>query len=102
MLIILTENAIRRTYTPGTITVNVTSGLANLAVSTCEATLTSALSPVDNPSGSGSQTLTFAVNVVAGTCTAGGLISFNGENHEQAIISSVTAPSGVLPVCRRH
>lgn len=80
--------------TPGTMTVNITSGLSNLAVSTCEATLASTLSPIANPSGSGSQTVTFTVNDVSGSCTAGGLISFSGTNHEQALISSVTAPSG--------
>jgi hypothetical protein len=80
--------------TPGTMTVNITSGLSNLAVSTCEATLTSTLNPTANPSGSGSQTLTFTVSDVSGTCTSGGLMSFAGTNHEQAIISSVTAPSG--------
>lgn len=80
--------------TPGTMTVNITTGASNLAVSTCEATLTSNLNPTVNPSGAGSQALTFTVNVVTGTCTANGLISFAGTNHEQAIITSVTALSG--------
>ncbi|HEX5235109.1 MAG TPA: glycosyl hydrolase family 28-related protein [Silvibacterium sp.] len=79
---------------PGTMTVNITSGLTNLVVSTCEATLSSNLNPTVNPSGSGSQTLTFTVNDVSGTCTAGGLMSFAGTNHEQAVIASATAPSG--------
>jgi len=80
--------------TPGTITVNITSGISNLAVSTCSATLSTTLSPVANPSGSGTQSLTFTVTDVTGTCTSGGLMQFSGTNHEQAIIASVTAPSG--------
>lgn len=79
---------------PGTVTVNITGGLSNLAVSTCEATLVANVEPTVNPSGSGSIATTFTVNIVNGTCTSGGLISFAGTNHEQAIITTVTAPSG--------
>lgn len=79
---------------PGTMTVNITGGVSNLSVSTCEATLTTNLNPTTDPSGSGTQTLTFNVTDVTGVCTAGGLMSFAGTNHEQAVIASVTAPSG--------
>lgn len=79
---------------PGTVTVNITSGIGNLAVSTCEATLNSILNPIPNPVGSGFQTLTFTVTLVTGTCVNGQLMNFEGNNHEQALITSVTAPSG--------
>lgn len=80
--------------TLGTITVNITSGLSDLVASTCEATLNSDLNPTPDPTGSGTQTLTFTVTDVSGVCTAGGLMSFTGSNHEQALITNVTAESG--------
>lgn len=80
--------------TPGTMTVNITSGVSNLVPSTCVATLTANVSPQTSPSGSGSQALTFTVNNITGTCVAGQLVSFAGTNHEQAIITSATSPSG--------
>lgn len=79
---------------PGTVTINITSGISNFVQSTCWATLNSDVVPQMNPIGAGGQSLSFVVTDVSGTCTANQLMSFTGTNHEQTVITSATAPSG--------
>lgn len=82
--------------TPGTMTLNLTSGASNLAVSTCYGTLGSALSPSPDPAGSGTQSVTFTLTLASGSgsCVAGQVASFSGFMHDQALITAVGAASG--------
>jgi hypothetical protein len=81
---------------PGTITLNVTAGLSNLAVSTCYGTLNSTLTPTPDPSGSGTQSVTFTITLASGSgsCVAGQIMSFAGFMHDQALVTAVGTPSG--------
>jgi hypothetical protein len=81
--------------TPGTLTVNITSGTSNLAVSTCYGTLASAVAPVPNPTGSGTASVTFTLNLEgSGDCVVGQIMSFAGFMHDQGLVTAVGTASG--------
>jgi hypothetical protein len=77
--------------TPGTFTISST-----VTPSTAWGTLAADCSPatIPNPAGTGTEPVTCIVNVTSGTFTAGSLVTFAGQFHEQTLITSATTLSG--------
>lgn len=95
-----TNNPILSTYcsaftpssglTPASCTIGGTA-----TVSTCWGTLASDVAtPVGNPTGVGLVSETFNLNVLGGTCTAGGTVWFSDQFHDQGYITSVGSKTG--------
>jgi hypothetical protein len=91
--------------TPEFYTMTVTGG--SITPSTAWGTLNGNCTPTNNLNGPQTQTVTCTVTLTSGTFSNGGLVSFGGQFHEQARITSVGAPSGgsqtiTLPIRHGH
>lgn len=80
---------------PGTITVNVTSGLSKLTTATAWGTLAAAEYPTANPAGT-YQSMTFTVSLGSGSpaFVSGQLVCFAGSMHDQTTVTAVSPASG--------